>query len=341
MAPTNVILSAFADEGTPTREQKDIRIQLAVLAALGFKFYTPRFLDLGQGKGVQHVDSLDNWELAMLAALHKDMGFKVTSLGSRIGKVKLVDIDDGSNNKFVPFDTYMSTVVENSIHSAKTLGTRLIRGFSFYHPRGSNVDDHFNQAVDQIGQIADRCQASGLFYGIEIEPNLVGSDGDTCARLARELNHPNVGLVYDGGNIAAQNKDHKQCMAEFEAMLPHLLWMHVKDYKIDRALKWEGHVDEERLKNFVPCDVGDVNHYEIFRRLAMDLPQITERLTALGIPGFFVELEPHLKGGGQFGGYSEPDGMGIALKALCDTLDVAGLDYDLRTWDDLKAARGF
>lgn len=338
-----VILSAFADEGTQTREHKRIVEQLSVLAALGLTHYTPRFLDLCQGKGVQHVDSLDNLELAMLAALHKDMGFKVTSLGSRIGKVKLVDIDDGSNNKFVPFDTYMSTVVENSIHSAKALGTRLIRGFSFYHPRGSNVEDHFNQAVDQIGQIADRCMASNLIYGIEIEPNLIGSTGDLCARLARELKHPNVGLIYDGGNIACQNKDADQCALEFEAMLPYLLWMHVKDYKIDSSLEWQGHVDEERLKNFVPCDEGDVDHFEIFSRLSQAWPDIEKRLTALGLPGFFVELEPHLKGGGQFGGWSGPDGMGVALRALFEQLHCIGCDdYTmLRSWDDIKAARGF
>jgi hypothetical protein len=55
----------------------------------------------------------------------------------------------------------------------------------------------------------------------------------------------------------------------------------------------------------------------------------------------FVDLEPHLKGGGQFGGYSGPDGMGVALRALCKTLHFAGIGYHLRDFDDIKAARGF
>ncbi len=45
----------------------------------------------------------------------------------------------------------------------------------------------------------------------------------------------------------------------------------------------------------------------------------------LGVPGFFLEVEPHLKGGGQFGGFSGPDGVGVAVRALCSVLDYVGI----------------
>ena len=54
-----------------------------------------------------------------------------------------------------------------------------------------------------------------------------------------------------------------------------------------------------------------------------------------------LDLEPHLKGGGQFGGFSGPDGMGVALRALCRVLDYVRIGYHLRDFDDIKAARGF
>ena len=54
-----------------------------------------------------------------------------------------------------------------------------------------------------------------------------------------------------------------------------------------------------------------------------------------------LDLEPHLKGGGQYGGFSGPDGMSIALKALQRVLDYVGIEYHLRDFDDVKAARGF
>ena len=65
------------------------------------------------------------------------------------------------------------------------------------------------------------------------------------------------------------------------------------------------------------------------------------RVQALGVPGFFVEVEPHLKGGGQFGGYSGPDGMGVAVRSLCRLLDYQGIGYGLRTFEDIRADRGF
>jgi len=64
-------------------------------------------------------------------------------------------------------------------------------------------------------------------------------------------------------------------------------------------------------------------------------------MQALGAPGFFLEVEPHLKGGGQFGGFSGPDGIGVALRSLCRVLDYVGIDYALRDFSDIQEARGF
>jgi hypothetical protein len=55
----------------------------------------------------------------------------------------------------------------------------------------------------------------------------------------------------------------------------------------------------------------------------------------------FLDLEPHVKGGGQFGGFSGPDGMLVALRGLCRVLDYVGIEYHLRDFDDVCAARGF
>mgnify|MGYP000946535572 CR=1 FL=1 len=61
----------------------------------------------------------------------------------------------------------------------------------------------------------------------------------------------------------------------------------------------------------------------------------------LGAPGAFLELEPHLKGGGQFGGFSGPDGLGVATRSLCRMLDYLQIDYSLRGFDQIRRARGF
>jgi sugar phosphate isomerase/epimerase len=338
--PTEVLLSAFADEATrPTL--KTCVEQLAAMAALGLRYYSPRFVDVrGSGK-TGHVVELDETDLAELSKLHGDYGMSVASIGSRIGKVKLRDQPDQSHNKFVPFDKYLETEVRNTIRAAHGLGTKLVRGFSFYGPAGEDPRPYVPEAVDRLGTLADLMASEGLIYGLEIEPNLVGQTGPLLAEIANQVGRSNLVLIYDGGNIAAQNKDALTCFAEYEAMRPALGWMHVKDYSIDRALTWSGYVDEERLKNFVPADEGDSGHELVFRDLRQHLDRLDERMRRLGAPGFFVEVEPHLKGGGQFGGYSGPDGMGVALRSLCRLLDYERIPYHLRTFEDIRRDRGF
>ncbi|MFY9256005.1 MAG: sugar phosphate isomerase/epimerase family protein [Fuerstiella sp.] len=334
----SVIISAFADEAANHRTALE---QMTALAAIGIRNYSPRFIDVNGDGTIEHVVDLSAEKLERLKEYHKEYGVSVTSIGARVGKVKLVDMDDGSHNKFVPLAEYLSGEVARTINAAKVLGTKLIRGFSFYHPRGSKPEDHLDAAASNIRAIADACAAEGLVYGLEIEPNLVGETGPLLAELAKRVDHPNMVLIFDGGNVAAQNKNPVQVYEEYKATIPYLGWMHVKDYRIDPSLVWTGAVDEERLKNFVPANEGDAGHELIFRDLREHLPEITARMQKLGVPGFYLETEPHLKGGGQFGGFSGPDGMGVAVRALCSCLDYAGIDYNLRTFADIRSLRGF
>lgn len=334
----SVIISAFADEAA---NHRTVLEQMTALAAIGIRNYSPRFIDVAGDGTIEHVVDLSPEKQERLKEYHAEYGVSVTSIGARVGKVKLLDVDDGSHNKFVPFADYLAGEVASTIAAAKALDTKLIRGFSFYHPQGTKPEDHIEQAADQIRQIAQRCADEGLVYGLEIEPNLVGETGPLLAELARVVDHPNMVLIFDGGNVAAQNKNPVQVYEEYKATIPYLGWMHVKDYSIDPDLVWTGAVDEERLKNFVPANAGDSGHELIFRDLREQIPEIEKRLQKLGIPGFYLETEPHLKGGGQFGGFSGPDGMGVAVRALCSCLDYAGIDYTLRTFEDIRQLRGF
>ena len=187
----------------------------------------------------------------------------------------------------------------------------------------------------------DLCATAGLVFGLEIEPNLIGETGALLAELARKVRQPNLVIVFDGGNVAAMNKHPVEVYREYLAVRQYLGWMHIKDYRIDPDLQWTGTVDEERLKNFVPANAGDAGHELVLRDLRDQLPKLQRKMKRLGVPTFFLEVEPHLKGGGQFGGFSGPDGMGVAVRGLCSVLDYVGIDYDLRDFSDIRAARGF
>ena len=334
----SVILSAFADEAANSKTAVE---QLSVIAALGLRYYSPRFVDVSGSHKVKHVTELEPDELARLKSLQEQYGVLVTSIGSRLGKVKLLDIDDGTSNKFVTDQKYLETDVAMTIRAAHALDAKLIRGFSFYHPKGHDPAPYVQQAADRLRPIVEACAAAGLVFGLEVEANLIGQNGRMLAALAEAVGHSNLVCIFDGGNISSQNMSPLECLAEYRAMRDHLGWVHIKDYRVDPNLKWTGVVDEEHLKNFVPCDVGDSGHELILRDLREHLPRLNERMKKLGVPGVFLELEPHLKGGGQFGGFSGPDGMGVAVRSLCRTLDYVQIGYHLRDFNDIRTARGF
>jgi sugar phosphate isomerase/epimerase len=331
-----VILTGFADEAA---NQKTAVQQFAAFAALGLQYYSIRFIDVGDG--VKNVMKLSRSEIQKIRSLEDEYGLSVSSLGSPIGKVKLKNVDDGTKNVFVPFKRYLSGDVKKACELAHAFETKLIRGFSFYHPRGEDPRGHLPQVVDQLGQIAEVCHRSDLTFGLEVEANLVGGDGFHLAEIYRHVNHPALTLVFDAANLIVQGFSPSEILEQFRAMVPGLAWVHVKDYRNPRPVAKGGHVDEDALHHFVPSDEGDAAHEAIFREFRNLLPDLEAKLHRRGIPGVFVDLEPHLKGGGQFGGFSGPDGLGVALRALCRVLDYVRIGYHLRDFDDIKAARGF
>src|SRR5487761_684109 len=93
-----VILSGFADEAA---NQKTAVQQFSAFAAMGLQFYSIRFIDAGEG--VKNVMKLTVKEIQTIRHLEDEYGLNVASIGSPIGKVKLLDVDDGTENAYVPF----------------------------------------------------------------------------------------------------------------------------------------------------------------------------------------------------------------------------------------------
>ena len=150
-----------------------------------------------------------------------------------------------------------------------------------------------------------------------------------------------MALIFDAANVLCQGFTTAEVFEQYLAMKPGLGWIHVKDYRSPKHGKRKQHVDEDHLKHFVPSDMGHAAHETIFRDLRDALPKMERKLRRRGVPGVFVDLEPHVKGGGQFGGFSGPDGFGVALRGLCHVLDYCQVGYHIRDFDDVRAARGF
>jgi len=331
-----VVLSAFGDEAA---NHKTAAEQFAALSAAGLQYYSLRFVDIGSG--VKNVMKLTKSEITDLRHLEDEYGMNVASIGSPIGKVKLLDQEDGTKNRFVPFKKYLNDEVKKACELAHAFETKLIRGFSFYHPKGTDPWPHVKHAADQLGQIAEMCHRSDLTFGLEVEANLVGQNGELMAELHKQVDHPALVTIFDAANISTQGYSPGEVFTQYEKMKKGLGWMHVKDYRHPHRLQRTTHVDEEALKHFVPADRGDSGHELVLRDFKELIPAIEKKLKKRGVPGVFLDLEPHVKGGGQFGGFSGPDGIGVAIRSLCRVLDYVGISYHLRDFDDVRAERGF
>ena len=331
-----VIISGFADEAANNKTAVE---QFAAFAALGLQYYTIRFIDVGNG--VKNVMQLNKAEIRRIRSLQSEYGLNVSSIGSPIGKVKLKNVKDGTQNRFVAWKKYLDKDVRRACELAHAFETKLIRGFSFYHPKGKDPREFLSQTVDQLGQIAEMCHRSDLTFGLEVEVNLVGQNGTLLHEIHRQVNHPALVIIFDVANLLAQGYSVTQVYEEYLAVKHAIGWLHIKDYfDPNISSQRKGFVDSDSLMNFVPADLGGGAHDLILRDFRDSLPKLERKLRKRGVPGVFVDLEPHVKGGGQFGGFSGPDGMGVALRGFCKVLDYLDIGYRLRDFEDVKAARG-
>lgn len=329
MSAPQVILSGFADEGSKRAEE-----QFTMLRALGMSYYSIRFVDVGEG--VKNAMKLSDAEIKRLCELHDQFEVQVSSIGSPIGKIKLVDQEDGTHNVYMPIEEYLEKEVPRAISLAHAFGTKLIRGFSFYPPKDADPWQYVDQAADYVGRVVEKCKAEGVFYGLEVEANLVGRNGTLLRAIRDRINNDHLYLIFDGANIVCQGYDTEETYHEYAAMKPFVGWMHIKDYERAPGEEWQGYVNEEQLNRMVPADQGDSGHERILRDFKERIPELTAELQSRGVPGVFLDLEPHVKGGGQFGGYSGPDGFGAALRSLCRVLDYVGIGYHLTGYGEWR-----
>lgn len=334
MSVEPILLTGFADE---CAIDKTIDQQFSAFAALGLKYLSIRFLDVGNG--IKNVMELEEDEVQRVREKLAAYRLKISSIGSPIGKVKLLDVDDGTHNRFRPFDEYLEHEVVRACELAQAFEAKLIRGFSFYHPKGTRPEDHVEQAVTRLIEIAKVCDSYGLTFGLEVEANLIGQTGQLLADIHRQVDHPALLTIFDGGNLVTQGFSAAEIFEQWTVMKPGLGWIHIKDYSMPDGTERVTHVDEESLSHFVPADVGDSGHEQILSDLKAFLPVLQERMKLRNIDGVFVDMEPHVRGGGQFGGFSGPDGFGVALRAFCQICDRVGVTYSLTDFAEIQRSK--
>ena len=182
---------------------------------------------------------------------------------------------------------------ERIMRTAEIVGTRRIRVFSYYPPditTNVHYDRYVEAAVERLAQLADLAASNGYTLMLENEKEIVGDTVDRCARIMALLPHPNVSFIWDPANFV-QVGEREVTTRGWPLLGKYVGYAHIKD---------------AYLANSAVCATGEGDG------------QVPELLVKLRDAGFqsFLALEPHLAIAGHSSGFSGPEGMAYAVRAL-------------------------
>lgn len=237
----DIIFSGFSDEACPGFEE-----QLQFVSSLGVKFIEIRGVD---GK---NVAALTEDEAMACRELLDKYGVGISSIGSPIGKINITD-------NFEPhFEVY-----KNVVRTAKILGTKNIRMFSFFMKDGEQ-EQYRDEVLARLRRFLDYAKKQDIVLLHENEKGIYGDNGPRCLELMEELYCDNFKAVFDFANFIQVGQETKEAWA---MLRNYVTYIHIKDAVGQKV---------------VPPGFGNGCLKDI----------LTELLTS-GYSGF-LSLEPHL-----------------------------------------------
>jgi 3-dehydroshikimate dehydratase len=272
-------LSAFADEISP-----DPQVQVDILKHCGIRHIEFRSIHK------TNVLNLTDAQVTEFKALLDREGFKLSAIGSPIGKVR---IDE-------PFEPHLEKF-RRAIHLCRLFGTPNIRVFSYYPPEkfDGNWAPHRNAVMDRMRRKAEIAEREGMQLFHENEHRIYGDSPERLADLFNTVKSPTLKAAFDPANFVFCGYDP---LKGWEVSKPHTAHFHIKDWK----------AGEEH-----GCIAGEGQG---------QIPTIIADAVKMNYRGF-ATLEPHLLGGGPTGGVTGPELFPRAVAAFKAIVEKAGGRY--------------
>jgi 3-dehydroshikimate dehydratase len=276
-------LSAFADEIDP-----DPLKQIDILQTCGVRHIEFRSI-LGT-----NVLALSEAQIQDFKALLDKNGFKLSAIGSPIGKIK---IDD-------PFEPHLEKF-KRAIHLCGVFGTKNIRVFSYYPP--DNFDGNWakwrGEVISRMTQQCELAKQAGVRLIHENEHRIYGDSPeritDLLSTLRQKFDASVIGAAHDPANFVFCGYDPWQ---GWQASKPYTVHFHIKDWKTGEQ------------------------HGSLAGEGQGRIPEVITDAVKMGYSGF-ATMEPHLLGGGPTGGVTGPELFPKAVAAFRKILDGAGAKH--------------
>jgi sugar phosphate isomerase/epimerase len=269
-------LSAFADEISPDPQE-----QVDVLGACGVRHIELRSI---HKTNVLDLTDLQVREFKSLLDRH---GFRLSAIGSPIGKVK---IDQ-------PFEPHRKRF-ERALELCRVFSTTNIRVFSYYKPEETTWEQWRGEVMDRMAQKVRLAEKAGVRLVHENEHAIYGDSPERVVDLLRAIDSPALRAVYDAANYVFCGFDPWEGWQKTKAWTAHF---HIKDW------------------------VAGEKHGCLAGTGQGRLPEVMADVAAT-YDGF-ATLEPHLLGGGPTGGVTGPELFPRAVAAFKDILDRVGAKY--------------
>ena len=272
-------LSAFADEISP-----DPQVQIDILKTCGVRYIEFRSIHK------TNVLNLTDAQIADFKVLLERAGFKLSAIGSPIGKVR---IDE-------PFEPHLEKF-QRAIHLCRVFGTPNIRIFSFYPPESfdGNWTPLRNQVMDRMKKLVDIAERSDIQLFHENEHRIYGDSPERLADLFNTIKSRAFKAAFDPANFVFCGFDP---MKGWEACKPHTKHFHIKDW------------------------TAGEEHGSVAGKGQGQVPAIIADAVKMGYSGF-ATMEPHLLGGGPTGGVTGPELFPVAVNAFKEIVTAAGGRY--------------
>ncbi len=274
-------LSAFADEIDP-----DPQTQVDVLKSCGVRHIEFRSILK------TNVLDLTDLQIAEFKSLLDKNGFRLSAIGSPIGKIK---ID-------APFEPHLKRF-RRAIELCKVFGTPNIRVFSYYLTDGGDWDDWRREVLDRMWQKTKLAEQAGVRLLHENEHGIYGDSPervrDLLETVSEQVSGPHFAAAYDPANYVFCGYDP---LKGWEMTKDYTAHFHIKDWSAGEkhgrlAGEGQGHIEE-----------------------------VTADAVKRGYDGF-ATMEPHLLGGGPTGGVTGPELFPQAVAAYRRILDRVGAQY--------------
>lgn len=274
-------LSAFADEISPDPQQ-----QINVLKLCGVQHIELRSINK------TNVLDLTDLQVKELRSLLDKHGFRLSAIGSPIGKIKI-------NEPFAPHLARFRRAIE----LCKIFATPNIRIFSYYLPDGDGWEKWRATMFERMWEKLKLAEKAGVRLLHENEHRIYGDDPERVHDLMQtvrgQVDGRYFGAVYDPANYVFCGYD------------PWKGWQRTKEWTVHFHIK-------------------DWVHGETHGRVAGEgqgrIPEVMAEAVGMKYDGF-ATFEPHLLGGGPTGGVTGPELFPRAVAAFKKVLEQVGAQY--------------